>query len=276
MGYLRRGIMLFAACLLPVAAWAQAAEKWQVPSGAIAFFTLGPGRYVLATEQPFTPNAPFSGVNLITIEDTALPVYVIESEQPLSIGKNKAGWQIARISAASGAVSQAPMVSAIFLNNRWRLGGQAIRRTTVDIEGARWQIGLTPKWQRNGRAMVGVALPYGAQLPAAAEVQPILKDTKKLAYASIEPAAGLTPVPMPNVSETDLFGSIRTMLTPPQVVPLRGLPVVLYQPGRVQPLPKSIQITHLIPAVVTPTAAPSPTTTRGPAAASTSPTAPLP
>ncbi|MFO0500437.1 MAG: hypothetical protein ACK5YK_01995 [Pseudomonadota bacterium] len=265
MGTLRsRLIFILAALALPVAAWAQAQHSsgpWEIPAGPTALFKPDSTTYVLVVAEPL--KTPPQG--WVTLPHT-LNAYSYASSSSLGIERTRTGWQIAAHTAA------APQTHALLLNHRWRLGKTTVQRTEVAYGGRTWHVGLTPFNQRGAQALLGVALRSGAapklaaaepvsaaQPKAQAQPQRVAKAEAALArYVAIEPAAGLAPVPMPNVVETDLLSSVQAVLTTPVVLPLRGLPVEIYKPGTLGAIPAAIMALKL-PDKPTAPALPSPT-----------------
>lgn len=252
MGTLRRRLSLFcAACVLPVAAWA---NPISIPAGPAALFKPQANTYVLVVAKPLAhipqgwsavPNSTFA--------------YTTTSLSPIGIERTRTGWEISTNSTA------VPRANAVLLNHKWALGKTTLQRTEVAVAGHKWQVGLTPFNQRGGDAVLGVALKAGkAAEPKIAETKPTppqnttIADDRMAQYVKFEPAAGLAPVATPRVSESDLLGSVKKVLASPVVLPLRGLPIEIYTPGTIGAIPAAILALKLpeptpSPTIVSPT-----------------------
>lgn len=254
----RRIVTAFAVCVLPVAAWAE----WRIPAGPVALFKPTEQQYVLVLGKPLAQ--ALQGWEALAGKANA---YTITSAEALGIERTTEGWLIAANTPA------APEASALLLNQSWKLADRSLQRTEVAVNGSVWQVGLTPFRQRAAGAVLGVAQRTGRAAPTVAAAvktsttvpKAPTQNTQRLAkaeaaitrYVAFEPASGLAPVAMPHVSETDLFTSVQAVLSAPKLLPLRGLPIEIYQPGTIGAMPK-VALALKLPEP-TPVATPSPT-----------------
>ncbi len=227
MDYVRRQLTLLLATWLVGTGALGWAEDFAVtfPAGPLAVWSAGSNRTVaVGTSQPEIQAA--AGWKIIPLTTGALHGVEIFGKQPVQATKQGQGWRI------SNGSQRVPQGHALLLNDGWQLGGQPLRRVSLEAAGSRWQVGLSQQPLRQGQALVGAVQRLGRATTAIAEVSQ--RSPEPVNFAALEPAAGLSPTATPQVSIESLLGS---MFAPIGLVPLSGPIANAYQPGTRVALP---------------------------------------